>query len=34
LSANNFVKDARPALKTPEVGNTGSGSNVAKVDML
>ena len=34
LSAYNFVKDASPALKTPDVGNIDSGSNVAKVDML
>jgi hypothetical protein len=34
LSANSLVNAARPARNTPEVGNTGSGSNAAKVEML
>ena len=34
LSANSFVNAAKPARRTPDVGNTGSGSNAANVEML
>ena len=34
LSANNFVKFAKPALKGPEVGLIGSGSSAEKVDIF